>query len=141
MAISICVVISGAQSKEEIVQNGKIKQKWLSTFLALPNGIPSHDKFTRVIPFLIRYAQRNLKSVFFCERGWLFRQFVNINKRAEICPVRLKRKQAILGSNLSGISRTNGNEKKVFEKTPFFLPIFIENMPFKTHIMLRIHWE
>ena len=47
IAISICAVISGAESWEEIEQYGKIKQKWLSTFLALPNGIPSHDTFNR----------------------------------------------------------------------------------------------
>jgi DDE_Tnp_1-associated len=27
---------------------GHAKQQWLSTFLALPNGIPSHDTFERV---------------------------------------------------------------------------------------------
>jgi predicted transposase YbfD/YdcC len=52
IAISICAVISGAESWEEIEQYGKIKQKWLSTFLALPNGIPSHDTFNRVISSL-----------------------------------------------------------------------------------------
>ena len=49
VAISICAVISGAESWNEIEQYAKIKQKWLSTFLALPNGIPSHDTFNRVI--------------------------------------------------------------------------------------------
>ncbi len=49
VAISICAVISGAESWEEIEQYGNIKKKWLSTFLSLPNGIPSHDTFNRVI--------------------------------------------------------------------------------------------
>lgn len=49
ITISICGVICGAESWEEIEEYGKIKQKWLSTFLPLPNGIPSHDTINRVI--------------------------------------------------------------------------------------------
>lgn len=52
VAISICAVISGAESWEEIQEYGNIKRKWLSTFLAMPNGIPSHDTFNRVISSL-----------------------------------------------------------------------------------------
>lgn len=52
VAISIAAVICGADSWEEIEQYGKIKQKWLSTFLSLPNGIPSHDTFNRVMSSL-----------------------------------------------------------------------------------------
>jgi predicted transposase YbfD/YdcC len=52
VAISICGVICGAESWEEIEQYGKIKQSWLKSFLALPNGIPSHDTFNRVISSL-----------------------------------------------------------------------------------------
>lgn len=49
VAISICGVICGADSWEEIQEYGRIKEEWLSSFLALPNGIPSHDTFNRVI--------------------------------------------------------------------------------------------
>lgn len=52
IAISICAVICGAEFWEEIEEYGKIKQKWLSTFLVLPNGIPSHDTLNRVISSL-----------------------------------------------------------------------------------------
>lgn len=52
ITISICGVICGAESWEEIEQYGKIKQVWLSTFLPLPNGIPSHDTLNRVISSL-----------------------------------------------------------------------------------------
>lgn len=52
VAISICGVICGADSWEEIEEYGKIKEKWLSTFLELPNGVPSHDTFNRVISSL-----------------------------------------------------------------------------------------
>ena len=52
IAISICAVICGAESWEEIEDYGRIKYKWLSSFLSLPNGIPSHDTFNRVISTL-----------------------------------------------------------------------------------------
>jgi len=52
IAISICAVVCGAESWEEIAEYGRIKQKWLSTFLTLPNGIPSHDTFNRVMSSL-----------------------------------------------------------------------------------------
>jgi len=48
IAISVCGVICGADSWNEIEDYGKIKYDWLKTFLELPNGIPSHDTFNRV---------------------------------------------------------------------------------------------
>jgi predicted transposase YbfD/YdcC len=46
--ITICAVICGADSWPEVESYGHAKQQGLSTFLALPNGIPSHDTFERV---------------------------------------------------------------------------------------------
>ena len=46
--IAVCAVISGAESWEDMALYGRSKQDWLGTFLALPNGIPSHDTFRRV---------------------------------------------------------------------------------------------
>jgi len=45
--ITIAAVISGANSWNEIELFGKHKKEWLSSFLTLPNGIPSHDTFNR----------------------------------------------------------------------------------------------
>lgn len=45
--ITIAAVISGAESWNEIELFGKQKKPWLSSFLTLPNGIPSHDTFNR----------------------------------------------------------------------------------------------
>jgi predicted transposase YbfD/YdcC len=45
--ISIAAVISGAESWNDIELYGNQKKPWLSTFLSLPNGIPSHDTFNR----------------------------------------------------------------------------------------------
>lgn len=52
MTIVILAVICGADSWVAVVQFGKAKQEWLKTFLALPNGIPSHDTIGRVFSLL-----------------------------------------------------------------------------------------
>lgn len=52
ITISICGVVCGAESWEEIAEYGRIKEKWFSTFLSLPNGIPSHDTINRVMSSL-----------------------------------------------------------------------------------------
>ncbi len=48
ITIAICAIISGAEGWEDIEAYGHAKLPWLKTFLALPNGIPSHDTFARV---------------------------------------------------------------------------------------------
>jgi predicted transposase YbfD/YdcC len=48
LAIAVCAVVACAESWEDIELYGRSKQAWLETFLALPNGIPSHDTFRRV---------------------------------------------------------------------------------------------
>src|SRR3954449_8287941 len=47
LAIAVCAVVACAESWEDIALYGRSKQTWLGTFLALPNGIPSHDTFRR----------------------------------------------------------------------------------------------
>lgn len=46
--IAICAVICGADGWVEVEEFGRSKHAWLTTLLALPNGIPSHDTFGRV---------------------------------------------------------------------------------------------
>jgi predicted transposase YbfD/YdcC len=48
LTITICAVICGAEGWVQVAQFGRCKLKWFKTFLALPNGIPSHDTFGRV---------------------------------------------------------------------------------------------
>jgi predicted transposase YbfD/YdcC len=52
LVIAACAVIACAESWEDIELYGRSKQAWLKTFLALPNGIPSHDPFRRVFMLL-----------------------------------------------------------------------------------------
>src|ERR671921_1679014 len=52
LVIAVSAVIACAESWEDIELYGRSKQAWLKTFLALPNGIPSHDTFWRVFMLL-----------------------------------------------------------------------------------------
>lgn len=52
VAIAMLAVLSGANDMVAIETYGKAKQAWLETFLELPNGIPSHDTFSRVLALL-----------------------------------------------------------------------------------------
>jgi|EndMetStandDraft_5_1072996.scaffolds.fasta_scaffold170161_1 predicted transposase YbfD/YdcC len=48
LVIALCAVIAGAQDWQEVETFGRERRGWLSRFLGLPNGIPSHDTFERV---------------------------------------------------------------------------------------------
>jgi len=48
VVVAICGVICGADGWVGIQEFGESKEEWFSTFLELPNGIPSHDTFGRV---------------------------------------------------------------------------------------------
>lgn len=52
ITIAICAVLCGADSWVDVELFGHAKLSWLRTFLALPNGIPSHDTFGRVFAAL-----------------------------------------------------------------------------------------
>ena len=49
LAIAVCAVLAHAESFEGIALYGRSKRAWLGRFLELPNGIPSHDTFRRVL--------------------------------------------------------------------------------------------
>lgn len=48
LAIGRCAVNAGADSWDEVEGFCRGRHAWLRTFLAPPNGIPSHDTFYRV---------------------------------------------------------------------------------------------
>jgi len=45
VTIALCGMICGADTWVDIESFGRAKEAWLRQFLALPNGIPSHDTF------------------------------------------------------------------------------------------------
>jgi predicted transposase YbfD/YdcC len=71
LVIAVCAVLGEAESFEDIALYGRCKQGWLRQFLALPNGIPSHDTFRRVFMLIDPDAFER------CFLGWMrtvFRQ-------------------------------------------------------------------
>jgi predicted transposase YbfD/YdcC len=48
VVIALCAVIAGANDWQQVVAFARARRDWLSTFLRLPHGIPSHDTFERV---------------------------------------------------------------------------------------------
>src|SRR5947209_4610936 len=65
IVIALCAVIAGAQDWQEIATFGIKRRDWLGRFLALPNGIPSHDTFERVFDRLQPQAFQA------CFRAWV----------------------------------------------------------------------
>ena len=52
LLIAIAAILSGAKGWNEIEDYARCKREWLSGFLKLPGGIPSHDTFNRVFSAL-----------------------------------------------------------------------------------------
>lgn len=74
IVIAVCAVIAGAESWVDVADFGEAKQEWLSTFLELPAGIPSHDTFGRFFAALDAEAfqmafMRWVEGVFRVSRG------------------------------------------------------------------------
>ncbi len=65
VALAILAVISGADSWVAIETYAHAKREWLETFLALPNGIPSHDTIARV------FARLNPQAFEQCFHRWV----------------------------------------------------------------------
>jgi predicted transposase YbfD/YdcC len=65
VVIAVCAVICGCESWPQIALFGKKRLTWLKTFLALPNGAPSHDTFERV------FARLNPEAFQSCFRRWM----------------------------------------------------------------------
>jgi predicted transposase YbfD/YdcC len=56
LGVTLCAVICGADSFEEIERFGDAREQWLKQYFPLTNGIPSHDTFNRVLAALDRKA-------------------------------------------------------------------------------------
>lgn len=56
LMISLLAMLCGAESFVDFEDFGKAKEQWLSEFLELPGGIPSHDTFGRVFALMDQKA-------------------------------------------------------------------------------------
>jgi predicted transposase YbfD/YdcC len=64
LIIALCTLLSGGEGFQDMEFFGKSKRTWLQTFLALPNGIPSHDTFGRL------FARLNPQRFQECFLSW-----------------------------------------------------------------------
>jgi predicted transposase YbfD/YdcC len=76
LVLSLLAVLCGADTFVEIERYGEAKQEWLSTFLDLSNGVPSHDTIGRVFALLstvqlIQAFQRWTEALATASRGKL----------------------------------------------------------------------
>ena len=65
IGLTICAVICGADTWVDIETYGRAKADWLRQFLALPNGIPSHDTIARL------FAALNPEALQTCFLSWV----------------------------------------------------------------------
>ncbi|WP_262712364.1 ISAs1 family transposase [Arachidicoccus ginsenosidivorans] len=65
IAITLAAIICGAESWYDIAEFGKQKKDWLSRFLDLSGGVPSHDTFNRFFSMADSAALEN------CFREWI----------------------------------------------------------------------
>jgi predicted transposase YbfD/YdcC len=65
IVITLCATICGANDWKAVAEYGRTKEEWLKKFLALPNGIPSHDTFARL------FARLNPEELQLCFRQWM----------------------------------------------------------------------
>lgn len=74
LAITVFAVMTGAKSWYQIVFFAKEKEEWLRQFLELPNGIPSHDTFNRVLSLI------DPQKIEACLSSWVKDIFRNCKK-------------------------------------------------------------
>jgi predicted transposase YbfD/YdcC len=65
LTIALFAVIGGAEGWVDVARYGRCKHQWLQSFLALPNGIPSHDTFGEV------FARLDPAALEQCFRAWV----------------------------------------------------------------------
>src|SRR5262245_21577497 len=65
IVIALCAVIAGSDTWQEVETFAQRRRDWLARFLALDNGVPSHDTFERVFDRLDPQALQR------CLLGWL----------------------------------------------------------------------
>jgi predicted transposase YbfD/YdcC len=65
LVIAVCAVVAGAETWVDIAHYGRLKHTWLSSFLDLPHGTPSHDTFRRVFSLVDPQALEQ------CFRQWM----------------------------------------------------------------------
>ena len=72
LLIAACAMLCGAENFSDMALFGRAQDDWLKTWLALPNGMPSHDTFNRIFGLIApdsssRVFARGLRA---CATRW-----------------------------------------------------------------------
>ena len=81
LMIAVCGALCGADNFVAIAEFGRAKAAWLKTFLALPNGIPSHDTFRRVFARIAPWYFQD------CFAAWVQSLTPRLADQGEIVPL------------------------------------------------------
>ena len=81
LMIAVCGALCGADNFVAIAEFGRAKAAWLKTFLALPNGIPSHDPFRRVFARIAPWYFQD------CFAAWVQSLTPRLADQGEIVPL------------------------------------------------------
>jgi predicted transposase YbfD/YdcC len=65
IAIAVCATVAGCDSYADVERFAHMRRHWFAEFLDLPQGIPSHDTFSRV------FARLDTAQFFLCVQRWL----------------------------------------------------------------------
>jgi predicted transposase YbfD/YdcC len=101
LVIALCGVLCGADDFVEIELFGRSKKEWFEDRLLLPNGIPSHDTFTRV------FAQLDPQMFGECFFSWIEAVRMSIADAADMQSV--TREQIAIDGKTLRHSFDNGN--------------------------------
>jgi DDE_Tnp_1-associated len=101
--IAICGVIAGCDSWVDIEDFGKDRSDWFTTFLELPNGIPSHDTFGRVFALI---DPREFQSSF---ASWM--QSVVATTKGQVIAIDGKTNRRTFGGRVNNKDGTTGFSK------------------------------
>ena len=88
LVLATCAVIAGADGWDQIAEYGRRKEAFFRRFLALPNGIPSHDTFNRVFTALDPNAFSQ------CFARWLAAACADADADAKLVPIAIDGKSA-----------------------------------------------
>lgn len=110
IVITICAVISGANSWVEVEEYGHAKRDWLNTLLELPNGMPSHDTFGRLFAMLDteeleRSFQRWVHSVVEVMEGGIHIDGKQIRRSYDKAPDKSAVRLVSAWASLAGLTR------------------------------------
>jgi len=82
LVLGFCGVIAGCDDFVEIAAWARLHQPFFRTFLDLPNGIPSHDTFTRVFAMVDAPALHGILLGWLHQRRGLPGQLIHIDGKA-----------------------------------------------------------